>query len=85
MGLAQAYISTNMLKDSLNIMEGVYKTYDQKIIKQLGVVHRTMAFLLMKVPTRTHSERGPEFYFKEAIKYNRNDYEAAIDYGSYLG
>lgn len=72
-GLAQAYIYNNMYKDALTIMEKIFKGVDNRTAKQLGMMNRTMAFLILKVPSK-HSERDPEFYFKEAIKYNKNDF-----------
>ena len=73
-----------MHKDALNILEKVFKGVDIRTLKQLGIMNRTMAFLILKGSSK-HGERDPEIYFKEAMKYNKTDFEASIDYGSFLG
>lgn len=43
-----------------------------------------MAYLKSKVPPRKNDEKGPEHYYGEALKFNRHDFEAKIEFTNIL-
>jgi len=44
-----------------------------------------MGYLQVKLQVKpTSEENNPNFYYKEAMKYNKNDYEGLIDYSVFL-
>lgn len=43
-----------------------------------------MAYLKSKIPPKGKEEKGAEYYYVEALKYNRQDYESKIEYANLL-
>ena len=83
-GLAQCYIQANMLKEALEILENMSVKSNIKQLKLVSDIFKTIGYLQVKMQAKPLNENGPNFYYKEAIKYNPTDYDTNIDYSVYL-
>jgi hypothetical protein len=51
---------------------------DGKDGRLLNDSYRLMAYLKSKVPPKGKEEKGSEYYYTEAIRFNRNDFDSKI-------
>lgn len=45
---------------------------------------KTVGYLQVKMQAKPIGENGPGYFYKEALKYNPQDFDAHIDYSVFL-
>jgi RNA polymerase-associated protein CTR9 len=84
-GLAQVLMQANLLKESLKIFEQFFSSSKPTELKLISDFFKTFAYLQVKAQVKhTSEEESPATHYKEALKYNKHDYDTLIDYSVLL-
>lgn len=84
--LAQCYINPNSQNylEAIKLLEECYKSIDGKDQKLLNESYKLMAYLKSKIPPRQKDEKNAEYYYAEAIRFNRHDFDSKIEFANLL-
>jgi RNA polymerase-associated protein CTR9 len=86
--LAQCYLHPNTQNylEAIKLLEDCHRNADAREERLLNDSLKLMAYLKAKVGSsgKQKDERTAEHYYSEAIKFNRHDFEAKIEYANIL-
>jgi hypothetical protein len=74
--LAQTYLnpSSQNYIESIRLLDEVYKQFEGKDARLISDSYRLMGYLKSKIPPKNKEDRGSEYYYAEALKFNRKDF-----------